>query len=58
MYNRPCVRVKGDVVEGFVSVEEAARMVGASADGVAERIDGGHVDRDGWAWFDGLPQRA
>ena len=55
---RRCVRVHNGTVQGFASVEEAARMVGTTPDDIAERIDSGHRDRQGWLWLDGQPRNA
>ena len=52
-HRRPVCRVRGDVVERFASVEEAARAAKTSRDAVEERIESGHADEGGWSWWDG-----
>ena len=52
-HRRPCVRVRGDVVQGFGSIEEAARAARTTRDDVEERLDSGHRDNAGWIFFDG-----
>jgi hypothetical protein len=52
-HRRPCVRIRGDVVQGFGSIEEAARAARTTRDDIEERLDSGCRDGQGWAWFDG-----
>ena len=52
-HRRPCVRVRGEVVQGFDSIEEAARAALTCRDDIEERVDSGHRDGQGWTWFDG-----
>jgi hypothetical protein len=49
---RPVCRVRGDMVERFASVEEAARAAKTSRDAVEERVESGHPDDGGWSWWD------
>jgi hypothetical protein len=50
---RECVRIRGDVVQGFGSVESAARAALTTRDDIEDRLDAGCRDGLGWAWFDG-----
>ena len=52
-HGRAVCRVRGDVVERFASVEEAARAAKTCRDAVEERIESGHADEGGWSWWDG-----
>lgn len=51
-HRRPVRRVRGEAVEKYASVEEAARAIDSSRDDVDERIDSGHRDAAGWSWWD------
>jgi len=55
-HQRAVCRVRGDVVEKFASVEDAARAAGTSRDDIDDRVESGHPDRAGWTWWDAEPQ--
>lgn len=55
---RPVCRVRGQIVERFASVEQAARAIRSSRDDVEKRIDNGHRDSAGWSWWEYKPQTA
>jgi hypothetical protein len=57
-HRRPICRVWGDVVERFASVEEAARAIQSSPDDIDDRVESGHQDGAGWAWWDCRPQNS
>jgi len=52
---RPVCRVRGEVVEKYASVEDAARAIRTSRDDIDERIESGHPDKAGWTWWDSKP---
>lgn len=54
-HRRSVCRVRGDVVERFASIDEAARAIKSSLDDINERIESGHRDHEGWAWWDHKP---
>jgi hypothetical protein len=54
-HRRPVCRVRGDVVERFASIAEAARAIQSSLDDINERVESGHRDHEGWAWWDYKP---
>lgn len=51
-HRRPVCRVRGETVEKFASVEDAARAIRTSRDDIDERIGNGHPDKAGWTWWD------
>lgn len=57
-HRRPVCRVRGDVVERFASIDEAARAIQSSPDDIDDRVESGHRDHQGWSWWDEKPQNS
>jgi hypothetical protein len=55
-HRRPVCRVRGEVVEKYASVQEAARAIHSSPDDIDNRVENGHRDGAGWVWWDHQPQ--